>query len=228
MKAVGFISANSLVRDHVPRLGIERRMQRDEIGFGAASCRASRSSCRSRARLPACGAAPNKAFSCRSRARAARWPGRSARRRRSSRSSCRRRSCRRDGSTASREICPARTILSPSIMRRATASISPKCDVGGRFRHDRRHHGDRNAALVASATSILVGRDRLRGDRAQFRIGRQHRAIDLVVQQREQDVAFLHRRDQLRLAMILLDVGIDLDARRSRAGARARCGRSAG
>src|SRR5262249_3520264 len=47
----------------------------------------------------------------------------------------------------------------------------------------------------------------------QFRIGRDHLTIDLVVQQRKQDVASAHGGDQRLLRNDPARVGIDLDAR---------------
>ena len=167
----------------------------------------------SSARPRACGAGPSRGSSCRSRARAARSPGRCGRRRRRGRWSCRARSCRRDGSTASRGICRRAPCVSPSIMRRATAIISPKwmsavasATIGGTTVTGM-------PRLVASATSILSGVIDIERDRAQFRIGGQHRAVDLVMQQREQNVAFFTAAISLRLGDDLARSVIDLDGR---------------
>src|SRR5262249_13809216 len=56
-------------------------------------------------------------------------------------------------------------------------------------------------------------RDRLRGDGAQLRIGCDHVAIDPVVQERKQNVAFAHSGDERLLGNDAARVRIDLDAR---------------
>ena len=105
---------------------------------------------------------------------------------------------------------PARTRRSPSTMRRATASISPKVRSAVASVVDRRHHRDRNAARGRLGDVDVGRRDRLRRDMAQLRIGGDHRAVDLVVQQAEQDVALAHGRDQRRLGMMRLSSGLTL------------------
>ncbi len=72
----------------------------------------------------------------------------------------------------------------------------PEGQVGGRLGRHRRHHGDRDAALGRLGDVDVRRRDRLRRDVAQLRIGGDHRAVDLVVQQAEQDVGLLDRVDQ--------------------------------
>ena len=75
----------------------------------------------------------------------------------------------------------------------------PEIEVGGRLGGDRRHHGDRNAPRGRLGDVDVRRRDRLRRDVRELRIGRDHRAVDAVVQQAEQDVGLLHGRDQRRL-----------------------------
>ena len=75
----------------------------------------------------------------------------------------------------------------------------PEGEIGGRFGRDRRHHGDREAPRGRGGNVDIGRRDRLRGDKAQLRIGGDHVGVDLVVQQAEQDVAFLHGGEQRRL-----------------------------
>ena len=93
---------------------------------------------------------------------------------------------------------PARTRRSPSTMRRATASIRPKVRSAV-------------ASVVTGGTTVtgiprgrrgdvdVGGGDRLRRDEAQIRIGRDHRTVDLVVQQAEQDIGLAHRRNERAL-----------------------------
>ena len=64
----------------------------------------------------------------------------------------------------------------------------PERQVGGRLGGHRRHHGDRDAALGRFGDVDIGRRDRLRRDVAQLRVGRDHGAIDLVVQQAKQDI----------------------------------------
>src|SRR5262249_42706783 len=86
-------------------------------------------------------------------------------------------------------------------------------DVGLRFRDDRGEDRDRNLSSGRGGKVDVVRRDRLRGDGAQLRIGRNHIAIDPVVQERKQNVAFAHGGDQRLLANDAARFRIDLDAR---------------
>ena len=74
-----------------------------------------------------------------------------------------------------------------------------EADVGGGVGDDRRNVGDRNAELGRLRKIDAVLRDVHRRHRLELRIGGQHVAVDGVVQQRQQDVAALHRLDQLVL-----------------------------
>jgi hypothetical protein len=73
-------------------------------------------------------------------------------------------------------------------------------NVGGRLRHDRRHHRHRDAAPRRFGDVDVVGRDGHRAYRTQFWIGCQHRAVDAVVQQWAENVTALGGGDQLILA----------------------------
>ena len=72
-------------------------------------------------------------------------------------------------------------------------------EVGGGFGGDRRGDGDRNAPRRRRLDVDIGRRDRLRRDQAQIRIGHDHVAVDLVVQQAEQNVRLAHRADQRAL-----------------------------
>ena len=121
--------------------------------------------CRSRCSASACGAAPNRARACRSRARAAPSPCRCARRRRSGRWSCRRHDgAERDGCDCEPGNLPARTSRSALHHAARHHEHQAEMDVGGRLRHDRRHHGDRDAAPGRFGDVDIGGRDRLRAD----------------------------------------------------------------
>jgi len=83
-------------------------------------------------------------------------------------------------------------------------------EVGGRLGHDRRHHGDRDLSFRGCGDIDIVGRDRLRRDKTQFRVCCDHVPIDPVVQQRKQDIAAAHGGDQLALRDDAGRIGIDL------------------
>ena len=84
----------------------------------------------------------------------------------------------------------------------------PEIEVGGRLGGDRRHHGDRNAARGRLGNVDVGRRDRLRRDVAQLRVGGDDRAVDLVVQQAEQDVGLAARpRSASRFGMMRLSSG---------------------
>ena len=84
-------------------------------------------------------------------------------------------------------------------MRRATASISPKLRsaVASVVTGGTTVTGMRRA--VASATSTFDGEIDCDAMWREFRIGGDHGAVDLVMQQAEQDVGLLHGGDQRRL-----------------------------
>ena len=94
---------------------------------------------------------------------------------------------------------PARTIRSPSIMRRATASISPKVRsavasvVSGAVTVT----GMRRA--VAAATSMLDGVIDCAAIRRRSGLAIDHGAVDLVVEQAEQNIGLAHGFDQRAL-----------------------------
>ena len=196
MKAVVFISANWRVRNHVARLGIERRMKRHEIGlrqeplqrdmlhaelalrlgfaarppiddFHAKAARATRRG------LCRCAPPRRCLWSCRAHRRRARWfdcePGN----------------------------LPARTSRSPSTMRRATASISPKwmsavasATTGGTTVTGM-------PRLVASATSMLSGVIDIEQTARSFGLAASTARSMRSCSRREQDIALLDRCDQL-------------------------------
>ena len=64
---------------------------------------------------------------------------------------------------------------------------------------------------VAAVDVDVGGRDLHRSDRAQARSGRDDVAVDLVVQQAEQDVELRHPREQLVLGDLVQGVGVQLD-----------------
>src|SRR5215813_5680542 len=86
-------------------------------------------------------------------------------------------------------------------------------DVGRRLRDDGRDDRDRNLSPGRLGNIDVVRRDRLRGDGAQLRIGCDHVAIDPVVQERKQNVAFAYSGDERLLGNDAARVRIDLDAR---------------
>ena len=86
-----------------------------------------------------------------------------------------------------------------------------EADVGGGVGDDRRDVGDRDAARGRLGKIDAVLRDVHRRHRLELRIGGQHVAVDGVVQQRQQDVAALHRLDQLVLRQHAAGIRIDLD-----------------
>ena len=81
-------------------------------------------------------------------------------------------------------------------MRRATASISPKLRsaVASVVTGGTTVTGMRRA--VAAATSMFDGEIDCAAMWRELRIGGDHRRVDPVVQQAEQDVGLLHGRDQ--------------------------------
>ena len=75
-------------------------------------------------------------------------------------------------------------------------------EVGGGLGGDRRSDGDRDAPRRRRSDVDIGRRDRLRGNQAQVRIGRDHRAVDLVVQQAEQNIGLAHCAISVRFEMI--------------------------
>ena len=198
--AVFFISPSSRAPIWWRVCGVERLSAARRNRIRAAAGRAARRSARPRApRSPACGAASSRARACRSRGRGAPPPCRSARRRRSARWSCPRRTTPSRWRDCPPGNLPARTRRSPSTMRRATASISPKLRsaVASVVTGGTTVTGMRRA--VAAATSMLDGEIDCDAMWRELRVGGDHVAVDPVVQQAEQDVGLLHGRDQRRL-----------------------------
>ena len=93
----------------------------------------------------------------------------------------------------------------------------PDMQIGDRFRHDRRHHGDRDAALGRLDDVDIVGRDRHRGDRAQFRIGARARRASILSCSSENRMShFFTAAISFGLAMILPESGFILTSAMAR------------
>ena len=89
----------------------------------------------------------------------------------------------------------------------------PEMKVGGRLRHDRGNHRHRNAARGRGGDVDVGGRDLHRGDRAQVRVRAHHLVVDRVLEQAEEDVAGAHRRLQLLLGHDVDRIRIEMHVR---------------
>ena len=209
MKARRLHQRELAVRDHVPGLGIERLMQRDEIGFRQQLGRAARYSIA--IRCSASGLRRGRPIDD-PHAEAARTP-----RRRLADAAGRDQADGLAVNEAAGEMVRLRAGKAAGAHRAVALDHPPRhrdhqadMQVGDRLRHDRRHHGDDDAALGRLRDVDIVGRDRHRGDGAQFRIGAQHGASILSCSSENRMSHFFTAAISFGLAMILPESGFIL------------------